>query len=139
MDGFFTRWKDAPIEALMDTKLKCVFELPVEGGSGSSGPDSAPQEDARRVGDSANNHDGELLKAAKEVKILREEESSLRQENIKLKEELLLVQRQLDTLRSASAPMRSTITQSPPVLQPQMIVIAILMALSGIILGKFLL
>lgn len=30
-------------------------------------------------------HDGELVKAAKEVKHLREEESSLRQENLQLK------------------------------------------------------
>jgi hypothetical protein len=24
----FVQWKDAPPESLMDTKLKCVFEMP---------------------------------------------------------------------------------------------------------------
>lgn len=109
----------------MDSKLKCVFEMPVDPattGPQENNVDVSPavhEEKAKRIGDGvkaspkvlsscatvtawlltfAELHsqgvlllqpnstvEGELLKAAAEVKHLREEESSLRQENLQLK------------------------------------------------------
>ncbi|KAG8311378.1 hypothetical protein J6590_044525 [Homalodisca vitripennis] len=78
----------------MDSKLKCVFEMPVEENTVSATSQetsNAVEDKTKRVGDSPSvAHDGDLVKAAKEVKHLREEESSLRQENLQLKNLRLL-------------------------------------------------
>ncbi|KAK9499288.1 hypothetical protein O3M35_002345 [Rhynocoris fuscipes] len=134
-----TLWKEAKPENLMDTKLKCVFEYPVESGTSGtqSSPVSATRDDTSNfVNDVASSADGELLKASKEVKILREEETSLRQENFKLKEEILHLQKQTEALRQTSS--RSQV-KVEPVYQAHYIIIAILTGIVGIILGKFLL
>lgn len=127
-------WKEASADVLMDTKLKCVFEMPVEKQT-----ETAPlEESAKRIGDASPIVDTETLKTAKEMKILREEETILRQENNKLKEEVIYLQRQLNSMSTQqSSALASSIP--PPITQTPMIVIAIIMALLGIVLGKFLL
>lgn len=147
-------WKDISPEQLMDSKLKCVFELPVE-----SGTNSAPQENnvdataeekiKREVKSSPKVGSGlipsqvetELQKAAQEVKLLREEESSLRQENLQLKEEILRLKHSV----GASTGMQATVsTKYNPTVQAQSsammyVAAAVAIALFGVILGKFIL
>lgn len=51
------QWKEITPENLMDSKLKCVFEMPVEENAiQASGQEttSAPEDKAKRVGDSVS-------------------------------------------------------------------------------------
>ncbi|XP_034232664.1 vesicle-associated membrane protein-associated protein A-like [Thrips palmi] len=147
-------WKDVKEDAVMGTKLKCVFERK-ESNTVGTGPaveassavlsNSAPshEDKNKRIGDSPSIHhqDGELQKAAKEVKQLREDESSLRHENMMLKEEVLRLQLLCKSEgHSQSVPMRSSMAQqaAQPV-QPVMVIIAIVVCMVGIVLGKFIL
>lgn len=143
-----TLWKEVDPESLMDSKLKCVFEMPIDGETPNltaPADTTGSLDETRRIGDSPNvNHEGgELAKAAKEVKLLREEESSLRQENMALKEELLRLHHQMyagsgGTAKvSSNAPARSEMSASP--ISIMYIGFALVMVLLGILLGKFLL
>nr|CAD7442557.1 unnamed protein product [Timema bartmani] len=146
-------WKDVNPENLMDSKLKCVFELPVDPSASTqeNNVDASPaihEEKAKRVGDGPksspkpNSVEGELMKAAAEVKHLREEESQLRQENLQLKEEILRIRRSnanIDSsasLSSLSAAGQVAPEQSLPYIY---FVLALVMGMFGIVLGKFIL
>ncbi|KAJ9580643.1 hypothetical protein L9F63_024178 [Diploptera punctata] len=149
-------WKDVNPDNLMDSKLKCVFEMPVDPAAATAAPqennvDASPaihEEKSKRIGDGAKSSpkptsmvESELMKAAAEVKHLREEESSLRQENLQLKEELLRLRRSAAVAAvDSSAPILASGTAVATAPVPMMYVaFAIVMALFGIILGKFLL
>ncbi|KAF5287939.1 hypothetical protein FQA39_LY15609 [Lamprigera yunnana] len=132
-------WKDINPEKMMDSKLKCVFELPPEEAD-------ATQEEPAKISPKATvqceissvSLVNELDKAAAEVQQLREEESSLRQENLRLKEEILRLKHSVN----AGQPQMSKYT--PNAVQQQgvsvaYIAFAIIIALFGIILGKFIL
>ncbi|KAK3907672.1 Vesicle-associated membrane protein-associated protein A [Frankliniella fusca] len=140
-------WKDVKEDAVMGTKLKCVFEKK----DSNTGPapewqttnavvsSSAPpshEDKTKRIGDSPSIHhqDGEHQKSAKDA--------SLRQENMLLKEEILRLQQlvKLDG-HGQAAPMRSAssaVQQAQPV-QPFLVIIAIVVGMVGIVLGKFIL
>lgn len=111
-------WKEIGPDQLMDSKLKCVFDMPADA-AGQQQQQAQPQQQAQMANKGElNNTDGgvdggdkasmktaaskgsvigggidqvELEKAAAEVKALREEESMLRQENLRLKEEVLRI------------------------------------------------
>ncbi|XP_063244771.1 vesicle-associated membrane protein-associated protein B isoform X2 [Bacillus rossius redtenbacheri] len=94
-----TLWKDVNPDNLMDSKLKCVFEMPVDPASAApqeNNVEASPaihEEKVKRVGDMKSSPkvsgvEGELMKAAEEVKHLREEESQLLQENLQLKDKI---------------------------------------------------
>jgi len=107
-------WKDVGVDQMMDSKLKCVFELPPDHQN------DAPHEEPPKV------------------QQLREEESSLRQENLRLKEEILRLKHSVSGIQ----PQMSKYT--PSTVQPQGIsvtylVMGIGLAIFGIILGKFIL
>ncbi|XP_014274010.1 vesicle-associated membrane protein-associated protein A [Halyomorpha halys] len=128
-----TLWKEADAESLMDTKLKCVFELPTEGEVGAT--DTSTREEAKNSGDSPNVQEGGEAAKDMKLKVLREEENSLRQENLLLKEQVLVLEKQAEALRKRSR----VAIQPQPIYQTPLIVVAILTGLVGIILGKFLL
>lgn len=144
-------WKDANPDALMDSKLKCVFEIPVDPATASreNNVDASPaihEEKSKRIGDGAKSSpkpnaavDGELMKAAAEVKRLREEESNLRQENLQLKEEILRLRRAISNVDLSPQMASSTTAMAPAPLPFMYLAAAIAMGLMGIILGKFLL
>ncbi|XP_014240845.1 vesicle-associated membrane protein-associated protein B-like [Cimex lectularius] len=139
-------WNEVKPEKLMDTKLRCVFEYPVESNdTTNSSPSPVPasnvpaaqKEERKFIGDSPNNADTELNEVTKEVEQLREEEIILRKENIKLKELIMQLDRKLNMQDMRSS--RSLSQASPISQQTPLIVMAILSGLLGIILGKFLL
>ncbi|XP_076358362.1 vesicle-associated membrane protein-associated protein A-like isoform X2 [Tachypleus tridentatus] len=132
-----TLWKDANMENLMDSKLKCVFDLP---------PDIAPP---------ASNTDQELKKLQEECKRLKDELAELQQANSKLKEEGLRLRMtrgtteslyankkpdafQNDKIKSTSTILPSTgsqdLQQQPPVVFIALIVAACIL---GFLMGKF--
>ncbi|KAE8745741.1 hypothetical protein FOCC_FOCC007537 [Frankliniella occidentalis] len=145
-------WKDVKEEAVMGTKLKCVFERKDSNTTGagtgsstaieasnavvSSSAPSSHEDKTKRIGDSPSVHhqEGELQKPAKDA--------SLRQENMLLKEEILRLQQLVKSEgHGQSAPMRSAtsaVQQAQPV-QPLLVIIAIVVGMVGIVLGKFIL
>uniref|UniRef100_A0A1B6KH63 MSP domain-containing protein n=2 Tax=Graphocephala atropunctata TaxID=36148 RepID=A0A1B6KH63_9HEMI len=137
-------WKEVNPEKLMDSKLKCVFEMPVEENTAtatSQETTNTVEDKTKRVGDSPSvAHDADLAKAAKEVKHLREEESSLRQENLQLKEQLMRL-RLSHQVSTATPPITSSSLALAPAqgFSPLLIIIAIAMAILGIVLGKYIL
>ncbi|KAF6200510.1 hypothetical protein GE061_004953 [Apolygus lucorum] len=153
-----TAWKEAKPENLMDTKLKCVFELPsYEVGSTkkTSTTEATPvsvNDTSRYVGGDSEmstplnklslkpgnqNNEGELLvKARKEMEQIMDEDASLRDENEALKEEVRLMRSKIETSR---VPSNWSDMQAQQGFQLPTIVLAIIAGLVGIILGKFLL
>jgi len=151
-------WKEVKPEQLMDSKLRCVFELPedkkvqpssVTQLSGAAKPksDQNTTSGSESTLDSANNDERKLREAdfvrvSAEVRQLREDESQLRQENLQLKEQVLRLRMLAESHSKESAPFQNT--YSPPQLAQQQlpikyIAIAIAMAIFGLILGKFVL
>ncbi|KAJ8936681.1 hypothetical protein NQ318_023148 [Aromia moschata] len=128
-------WKEISAEQLMDSKLKCVFEMPVEQNESQEDQNKASPKAVTNT-EASNSVVSELQKAAQEVQQLREEESQLRQENIKLKEEILQLQQQIGIAR---APQSNR--YAPPVQEqtiPMVYVgLAVILGFIGIILGKF--
>lgn len=161
-------WKEIGPEQLMDSKLKCVFEMPPDAnaGAGPQQQQAQPQQQAQMLKEQANALEGgidgdrasmktavskgsvggheqmELEKAAAEVQSLREEESILRQENLRLKEEVLRIKfsSAIDPSQSMS---HSKYTPAPMAHQSprllHMLAISVAIAVVGIILGKFVL
>lgn len=107
-------WKKYP-EKLMDSKLRCVFEIPMDNSqpaqpAGKDAPNSqktnaAAADNELFTGEFVSskphttNHDDEpeldsVLQ--KELKKLRDDESALRQENLELKEQVLRLRLQVD-------------------------------------------
>ncbi|KAG8235622.1 hypothetical protein J437_LFUL014880 [Ladona fulva] len=145
-------WKDVSPEKFMDSKLKCVFELPPPTETLQDATSSSNEEKPKRTGTTfrespfpAQNpaaYQGELAKAASEVKFLREEESSLRQENFQLKEEILRLRRAaVNASSGTSAPVASmtTVAASPVTIPMFYLILAMGAVFFGIIIGKFIL
>lgn len=143
-------WKDVKEDAVMGTKLKCVFER--KDSTSGTGPNAGTENSSialieleeanpKRIGDSPSVHhqEGELQKAAKEVKQLREDESSLRRENLQLKEEILRLQQLVKEGHGQSVPNRTSVVQPVQPVQPLLVIIAIVVGMVGIVLGKFIL
>lgn len=123
-----TVWRDANPENLMDSKLRCVFEMPTDNApqnnldvSTSHGDDkmtvpkavTEPAPKSPKVG----NQEAELKKVQEENKRLRDEVSHLRLENSNLKEEGLR-QRMVRAPASTEEPTRvqsvSEVTSTRP-------------------------
>jgi len=134
-DGKTFQWRDIDESRIMDSKLKCSFEMPsVEQLLESKNI----HEDSTAVFEA--NPETELQKAATEVKELREEEIALRQENIKLKEELLQLQNEYNNQqyqkRSVGGSQHLDM-QNRNANITLMVGLAIVVALLGIIAGKY--
>lgn len=140
--NFEQQWKEITPENLMDTKLKCVFELPVDQNDTNNQEEPAVKASPKAPVQQAappniNSVEVELQKAAAEVQYLREEESSLRQENLRLKEEIL-------RLKHSTGVAVPPLNKYTPVVQPapmsmMYMAVGVGLALLGIILGKFVL
>ncbi|KAL1517608.1 hypothetical protein ABEB36_001349 [Hypothenemus hampei] len=137
-----TIWKELAPDQLMDSKLRCVFEIPAQDQSQNATVSDMQTDgvhnDSNEVPKNQDIHSGgdsiELQRATKEIHRLREVESELRQEILRLKEEKLEWKNQ----KGLAAPNR----YAPPVDQPMnvyIIAIAIVVGLTGILFGKFLL
>ncbi|XP_022921080.1 vesicle-associated membrane protein-associated protein B/C-like [Onthophagus taurus] len=134
-------WKDVPTEKIMDSKLKCVFEVPAAEEE-QNGPEiiKASPKSASQPSVSSNVED-DLKRAKEEVIVLREEESALRQENLRLKEDMLRL-KQMAGVGTMKEPITSK--YFPPQSQNQgstayYMAIGLFIAIFGIIVGKFVL
>lgn len=122
-------WKDVSPDDLMDSKLRCVFELPADttqaapGGpitatstttsqSANATPNKnesgAPAADAQYGSGVSNEEDKDALMT--EVKKLRESECSLRHENLLLKEKLLRMRLDMENSAAKEQQQQSSVS-----------------------------
>ncbi|CAO1398955.1 unnamed protein product [Diamesa tonsa] len=157
-------WKDISPEQLMDSKLRCLFDMPVEKSKadGTSVSQLTTQllknesmmneslNSSSSVGDNImkSRNDSDFVRATAEVRELREEGSQLRQENIELKEQILRLKSVVDSKSDSSTAAPSVKSFQNPYSPPQMaqqqlpivyVIAAVAMAIFGLILGKFVL
>lgn len=150
--NFDRLWKEISADQLMDSKLKCVFEWPVEQQNESHDDTNNKASPKQVIASNVPNSAGggapdELQKAAQEVQQLREEESNLRQENLRLKEEILLLKvggGGGGGASSGSARVQQANRYAPPAVQQQnipisFVLLAVVVGVVGIIFGKFVL
>ncbi|KAM3968721.1 VAMP-associated protein 33kDa isoform 3-T3 [Aphomia sociella] len=143
-------WKEISPEQLMDYKLKCVFETPRGTNLNESGDNAAQNEVTKKrvaVADEAKttsktlpkseNVENDLQKASLEVILLREEESKLRQENLQLKEELLRLHQSTGGDGRVARPHSYGPEKHAQAPSLPWVAVAVVMALIGIVIGKF--
>jgi hypothetical protein len=158
-----TLWKDVNPDGLMDSKLKCMFELPADVPSQNNLDTSNLSNNERasknidalsKPSPKASNVEAELRKALEENKLLRDEVNLLRIDNVQLKEEGLRLRRTLPagdsasgsggpgsgkgTVDSLTAAMMSHQTANQMVTSPMLIFLVSALIL-GIIVGKIIL
>jgi len=145
-------FKQAKPDQLMETKLRCMFEMPEDASAPAAPGEGAPpaytlqpsaqaspaQTSAPQPAQSAESATAQQVPARKleecleEVKKLRAECSALRQENMVLKEE------RLSATRGPAPPMPATLTQDTSLTQTHAM-LAALMVILGWLLAKFVL
>ncbi|KAF2356071.1 Major sperm protein (MSP) domain [Trinorchestia longiramus] len=159
-----TLFREAKPGELMDSKLRCVFEMPpgavpasqsaAAGGGGvvengettTSAPQTEVSQPALTTTKGSDNVlalESELRKATEEIKLLRAEASSFRQENLKLKEEKL----RLSAQGSMSGPSAKGAMSAPSIVKLRdanqqgflsaHIILAIVTGLLGFFIAKF--
>uniref|UniRef100_A0A3P8YW79 Vesicle-associated membrane protein-associated protein A n=2 Tax=Esox lucius TaxID=8010 RepID=A0A3P8YW79_ESOLU len=139
-------WRDAKPDDLMDSKLRCVFELPSENGKMNDvdASKAAPTLDSRADCTSAPKpgsmslDDSEMKKLMDECKRLQYDVGKLSDENRQLKDEGLRMRKthRPDNMVSSSAATMSKL-QSSSSLPSLLVVIAAIFI--GFFLGKFVL
>ncbi|XP_058033716.1 vesicle-associated membrane protein-associated protein B/C isoform X2 [Ahaetulla prasina] len=135
-------WKEAKPEELMDSKLKCVFELPAENDKPHdieinkiiSPIASKTESSVMSKSLSSSSDDSELKKVMEECKRLQLEVQRLREENKLFKEE--------DGLRMRKAPQSnhpsyaSTTAVKEEGLSTRLLALVVLFFIVGVIIGK---
>ncbi|XP_075993185.1 vesicle-associated membrane protein-associated protein B-like isoform X2 [Genypterus blacodes] len=125
-------WKEAKPEELMDSKLRCAFEMPLEN-------DKTTELSTLTKSASASLDDGEVKKIMEECKRLQMEVQRLREENKQIREDDVLRKKKVTSL-SASHSSSSSIMASSVVrdegLSTRVLALCVLFFVIGVILGK---
>ncbi|XP_037629072.1 vesicle-associated membrane protein-associated protein B-like isoform X2 [Sebastes umbrosus] len=125
-------WKEAKPEELMDSKLRCAFEMPLENDKTtelSSLPKSA----------SASMDDGEVKKIMEECKRLQMEVQRLREENKQIREDDGLRKRKVTSMgapHSSSSSAMATSAMRDEGLSTRILALCVLFFVIGVIIGK---
>ncbi|XP_076449613.1 vesicle-associated membrane protein/synaptobrevin-binding protein-like [Babylonia areolata] len=144
-------WKDASPDSLMDTKLKCVFDMP--DGTAQNGVQDVSQEEKVKpvktepasVTPSKPSAPGagEEKKLMEEARRLQSEVNVLTAENRKLKEEGARLRKvaMADTLASTppSSQQSSFIVEKPAVSTVPLVLYVLAAVIVGLLIGKFIL
>uniref|UniRef100_A0A3B3D658 VAMP associated protein B and C n=1 Tax=Oryzias melastigma TaxID=30732 RepID=A0A3B3D658_ORYME len=150
-DSLFTicvcfQWKEAKPEELMDSKLRCAFEMPLENDKTHEGESkknetsstSVKSEHQTKQG-SVSMDDGEVKKIMEECKRLQMEVQRLREENKQIKEDDGLRKRRVT---SAAAPHSSNMAMTAMKdegLTTRVLAFCLLFFVIGAIIGKMVL
>lgn len=149
VDSPDTLWKEADPSQLMDSKLKCVFELPLESAQVQNNLDVSQEDNLKpnikaspekTATPKVSNVDVELRKALDECRRLNAEIQKYREENSQLKDEKVRLRRVAvsDTTSSTPAPTsQATVVEQTNAVPPIVYLIAAIIL--GLILGKFIL
>ncbi|XP_071204630.1 vesicle-associated membrane protein-associated protein B-like isoform X3 [Salvelinus alpinus] len=114
-------WKEAKPEELMDSKLRCAFELPLENDKTSA---------------SSSLDDGEVKKIMEECKRLQMEVQRLREENKQIREEDGLRKRKVTSMASSSHSSSSQAMIREEGLSTRVLALCVLFFVIGVIIGK---
>ncbi|KAB0384886.1 hypothetical protein FD755_006803 [Muntiacus reevesi] len=135
-------WKEAKPEDLMDSKLRCVFELPAENDKPHDVeinkiiPTTASKTETPTVSKalSSSLDDTEVKKVMEECKRLQSEVQRLREENKQFKEEDGLRMRK--TVQSNSPTPASATAGKEEGLSTRLLALVVLFFIVGVIIGK---
>ncbi|XP_015233285.1 PREDICTED: vesicle-associated membrane protein-associated protein B/C isoform X2 [Cyprinodon variegatus] len=126
-------WKEARPEELMDSKLRCTFEMPLEN-------DKATEHHVAPKSSSASLDDGEVKKIMEECKQLQMEVQRLREENKQIREDDGLRKRKLTTVPSPhSKNMANSMMTREEGLSTRVLALCLLFFVIGAIIGKLVL
>jgi len=146
-------WKDVDNTKLMDTKLRCTFELP-ESSANQNDLNSEPEAKPSRA-KSEYNQESEPVTKNQNQKVsfdeahgtsdaaarlsVQQETIQLRQENGQLKDEIDRLRRQLKSRELSSGFSSGVVAQNagPPAIPMVQIIMALVVLLFGLIIGKF--
>lgn len=152
-------WKEVTPDMVMDSKLKCVFDvLPNNNSNDTSGrPVTATTAPVLNSSQNTNNasiaeevsveRGEDMKKVLDENKRLREELASIRSENLQLKEDGLKhrIRSGINSSISGDKLMQSEMTSSQKMspnaglpFTPQLLGIAVILLIAGVLLGKVL-
>ncbi|XP_051915311.1 vesicle-associated membrane protein-associated protein B-like isoform X2 [Hippocampus zosterae] len=125
-------WKEAKPEELMDSKLRCAFEMPLEN-------DKATEYASLPVASSASLDDGEGKKIMEEYKRLQADVQRLREENKQIRENDGLRKRKLAAAAADSSPSSSvmaSLATRDEGLSTRVVALCVLFFVIGVIIGK---
>ncbi|XP_019907277.1 vesicle-associated membrane protein-associated protein B isoform X3 [Esox lucius] len=114
-------WKEAKPEELMDSKLRCAFELPLENDKTSA---------------SSSLDDGEVKKIMEECKRLQMEVQRLREENKQIREDDGLRKRKVTSMASSPHSSSSQAMMKEEGLSTRVLALCVLFFVIGVIIGK---
>lgn len=147
-----TLWRDANPESLMDSKLRCVFEMPettAENNLDSSltqreekpTTDKVANEPAKSSPKTSANFEVDLRRAVEENKRLKDDIAQLKQENSQLKEEglRLRISRNAEQQNISQRETQIQMAQKPQSSSVLFLVVIIFAFLFGIAFAKYLL
>ncbi|XP_055748823.1 vesicle-associated membrane protein-associated protein B-like isoform X3 [Salvelinus fontinalis] len=117
-------WKEAKPEELMDSKLRCAFELPLEND---------------KISASSSLDDGEVKKITEECKRLQMEVQRLREENKQIREDDGLRKRKVTSMVSSPHSSSSQAMTKEEGLSTRVLALCVLFFVIGVIIGKLVL
>ncbi|XP_052713380.1 vesicle-associated membrane protein/synaptobrevin-binding protein-like isoform X3 [Crassostrea angulata] len=119
-------WKEATPDMLMDSKLKCVFEMPADSSS------QAPVVKASIVDSESGKKDEDYQRLQAEIKRLTEDNAKLKESEVRLRKVAISdTVSSSPTSSSGPAPAPQAVPNLPP------IVYLIIAFILGLIIGKF--
>ncbi|XP_060929965.1 vesicle-associated membrane protein-associated protein B/C [Limanda limanda] len=137
-------WKEAKPEELMDSKLRCAFELPLENDktheSESNQTFSSSSVKTEHLvlpkSASASLDDGEVKKIMEECKRLQMEVQRLREENKQIREDDGLRKRKVTSVAASHSSGMATSAMREEGLSTRLLALCVLLFVIGVIFGK---
>ncbi|XP_034551568.1 vesicle-associated membrane protein-associated protein B/C-like isoform X2 [Notolabrus celidotus] len=124
-------WKEAKPEELMDSKLRCAFEMPLEN-------DKTTEHSVLPKSASASLDDAEVKKIMEECKRLQMEVQRLREENKQIREDDGLRKRKVTSMAAPHSSSSTMVTSSmrDEGLSTRLLALCVLFFVIGVIVGK---
>ncbi|XP_058499755.1 vesicle-associated membrane protein-associated protein B/C-like isoform X2 [Solea solea] len=125
-------WKEAKPDELMDSKLRCSFEMPLEN-------DKTTEPSALPKSASASLDDGEVKKIMEECKRLQMEVQRLWEENKQIREDDGLRKRKVTSVSAPHSSAMATSVVRDEGLSTRILAFCVLFFVIGVIIGKLVL
>jgi len=132
-------WKNTSSSNVMETKLRCTFEIPSEATNEQSLHAAQEEKFTRAPKDKPDYEAAVKSPRSSNPPLVEEEltaEDRIKQENMQLKDEVERLRRKLKN-RGGEAMMQSSMSQSPQSQSMLFVVVAIVMLMAGLLAGKF--
>jgi len=139
-------WKDIDNTKLMDTKLRCTFEMPAGVDSGNQNDLNASEDGKVTRAKSEDSYAAKSQKMGSDesygdtstARLSGQQETmQLRQENGQLKDEIDRLKRQLKSREASGYSGMAMQNANPPATPMVQIIVALIVLLVGLVMGKF--